>query len=815
MSATLCFGQDAIISKMDSVQYVEDSTKLITYKGKKSGLYDIDQGYYQLKPAKQAILYYPNKEAYVVISSKEIWVFQHDIEGDLEEIDLDKTQNVFSDFRVIELGETRVIIESFDKAELLRDEHDFLTLYKGCHQSGIFDRTTNSWDIPPVYSRIVTRGTSVLCLKSENPRKIVVDDIGFEGFVEQDFNYDQYLISEQGVSLIGEGIDSLSKFDFGPIYYVYDTFTPDENNMIGAKDDLYGLYRINPFYITEQDEYPIYWDSLMLNHKFSFLNFNPEQTMAIGYIKGKSSPIEFNFFPDYEDEVRTYTSANELWAKVIIGDPVLVVTDDSTYSNYTPLHEEAVHDAKYGIKLLGDSLISLTDYEIGEMIMIYDPEYGEPMLDENDNILYNVDTSYFRSGIYDLKKGKWAVPPKYHLVYPAKNGWIATRTEVSRQDHQIEETILVLDKDLNTIHEFNDRANFFEYEELLNILIAEYPVDKVFEGPTDLDNIYRSDRLNKYFRSGDDLGIVYPDLKSKNVLYKLIEPEAFVHANRELGIVFKCDRQNLILEIDNSKYTVTKENAKIEIIYPVKGNEVSDYKINVIKGKDTSSYNGRTDLLTYSLRGDLTASIQFADNRLIVNENTEVSEYMMDSWGELYSDGYYNPANSAIWEFRDNQFDRATTFYSFIEPNPFGYMARTIGWSGDPIEVDGFFKWDNDSFSLIYENAKPNRYLLLGQDLKAVSFLDYYDFDLIEDLGYGLSLTTEKGKMFVDYAGNAITADEWDQFELEDGKLKAMKLNELIDEYGEPYYQENGKYYDWEGNEFDPIKEFKYFDLKK
>ena len=56
---------------------------------------------------------------------------------------------------------------------------------------------------------------------------------------------------------------------------------------------------------------------------------------------------------------------------------------------------------------------------------------------------------------------------------------------------------------------------------------------------------------------------------------------------------------------------------------------------------------------------------------------------------------------------------------------------------------------------------------------------------------------------------------DYRRYDYTKARLEAMSLNDLIDEYGEPYYMENGKYYDWEGTEFDPIKELKYFDLKK
>ena len=74
-----------------------------------------------------------------------------------------------------------------------------------------------------------------------------------------------------------------------------------------------------------------------------------------------------------------------------------------------------------------------------------------------------------------------------------------------------------------------------------------------------------------------------------------------------------------------------------------------------------------------------------------------------------------------------------------------------------------------------------------------MSFVDFYDFANIVDLGFGLKVCTDKGCLFVTYEGEAITTDEWDNFELNNGKLVAIKEGETTyDEWGDPIITSDG-----------------------
>jgi hypothetical protein len=88
----------------------------------------------------------------------------------------------------------------------------------------------------------------------------------------------------------------------------------------------------------------------------------------------------------------------------------------------------------------------------------------------------------------------------------------------------------------------------------------------------------------------------------------------------------------------------------------------------------------------------------------------------------------------------------------------------------------------------------PSRYFLLDSNFKAVPFMDYYDFALIEDLGFGLKISFDNnGCFFMTYDHVAVTNAEWDDFRLFNGKLEAILYEKpLLDENGNQVYDTNG-----------------------
>ena len=149
-----------------------------------------------------------------------------------------------------------------------------------------------------------------------------------------------------------------------------------------------------------------------------------------------------------------------------------------------------------------------------------------------------------------------------------------------------------------------------------------------------------------------------------------------------------------------------------------------------------------------------------------------------------------------------------TPYYANISVNPFCYIVNSGYYYTDlPVFDDSY--WEYGEF--YYEEIKAERrYILLDSNYQAIPFLDWYDFPYAEDLGFGIKICMDSGCFFIDYAGKAITDANWDEFQLKDGKLKAIRFEIIIyDEWGEILYDENG---DQIGYKPEKIK---YFDLPK
>lgn len=156
----------------------------------------------------------------------------------------------------------------------------------------------------------------------------------------------------------------------------------------------------------------------------------------------------------------------------------------------------------------------------------------------------------------------------------------------------------------------------------------------------------------------------------------------------------------------------------------------------------------------------------FVQNDVIVNDPKVVQSGNQKS-------SFFSKDGNGLWV-------RKTEYYSSITSVNREYIATIEGENTIPL-VDSILV--KGSYYMISNHFQSEtRYLYLQHDLKAKSFIDYYDFKRITDLGFGLQFETDRGAFFVTYEGNAITDDQWDGFVLEDNRIKAFNKS------GEKYF---------------------------
>lgn len=137
--------------------------------------------------------------------------------------------------------------------------------------------------------------------------------------------------------------------------------------------------------------------------------------------------------------------------------------------------------------------------------------------------------------------------------------------------------------------------------------------------------------------------------------------------------------------------------------------------------------------------------------------------------------------NSVIFKkSQNNIWEIASPNYSTIVAAGIGFITKTPRIDAPKIgpDFDGIFIF-KDSSDIHLDRVETERFVWLDANLSAKSFLDYYDFNNITDLGFGLQFETDNGSFFVTYEGKAITNDVWDRFEIENDQLKAIGVSNI------------------------------------
>ncbi|MCB9224609.1 MAG: hypothetical protein R2780_10100 [Crocinitomicaceae bacterium] len=836
--------------------YSNDSSFVILHKGKYESLYNVKNGSFLYGPIKSEIIYNSELDLFISIEpdlfsfiifpsdtsaiqiyqerdnskkdflqmkipdqsdsryenllfSKDQWINRN------TSIYFDDGKNEISsdqvDFRteisIQELNENEVIINQFKTPTVVMNNYDqMMILDSGYTLSGVYNFKLQQWSIPPDNAEIILERENLIVF---NKKEMNIGEYEYSQLIKGEFTFDIYERSNQNWVKVKESVSSVNDLDLGDFLGVDSVSTIDSIYYVTLKDGKMGLVQFELGYNSFTTK-SLFINTIILDPIYDLVVYNPENQKVLTFDSFSEKPITYlDIRPNSAtDAGKKFEASKYLDSKLMFADLIMISTEDTFNWFNSPIHEENVHDCHFGLEKLNDSLILVTDFELGELNPLFDLETGNPITNEYGDYIYQTDSTYFRSGVFNLITKKWLVPQEHYKVQLAQNGWITTITSLENDQYRpfYRKTYEILDKDLNTVQIIDDEVDFFGDPKTLNYLVHEYDFDSVFQGSAGLANIFIDEDRSHYFISSKDLGLIIKS--NQEGIYKIIGPVAFVYHNPDMGVTYKCDRTDLILEFQDSVFKVPMDHGKIELEVMVSDYEQNTYTI-YLSGTDSLHFSGFSPLNYYTLRHSYRSTIEFLNDHLIISESAVMENWHSDEYGDSYFYGNYDLANSAIWKYEDDQFKKVSPYYGSITANEFGYVVQTVGGSG-AIELDeeGRYLYDENG-SYVYSNAIPSRYLLLDKQLKAVSFIDYYDFEAIKDLGFGLSLKTDKGYMFVNYEGQVITDDVWDSFEIENGQLKAIKFREIYDEYGYSLYDENGDIID------DPIEKIELFDLKK
>jgi len=280
-----------------------------------------------------------------------------------------------------------------------------------------------------------------------------------------------------------------------------------------------------------------------------------------------------------------------------------------------------------------------------------------------------------------------------------------------------------------------------------------------------------------YYRSNDKIGVVeFYDLMLND--YYSTPLADFAYFNSPVNFTFLLENEQIQLHLRDTVYKVS-EKGKISLNFNHQPS-VSDgsfIRIECIDIGDTTIFEFN-DYMSYS--GNVRASLTIDNHgKLVLVDSTAfyLELESPDNYEGFFS-ARFGDEKSTIWQKGNNGWMICSPYYNFIEPVANGYICKTGFLYNDQVSADEDY------------NVDP-RFIILDARLKPVSMLDFYDFESVEDLGFGLKVCTDKGCMFVTYDYQPVTNDEWTDFKLTpDGRL--MAIGKIVQHKGT------------DGNPFDP-----------
>jgi hypothetical protein len=826
------FGQIPEGVKYDQLEYSYDSSSVLITKGKNKTIFNGSANIIYNVPKKNYVVAFPQSNIYAEIPIKGGGMWIHLLTGSgnysfhgndsvcalrvsnpfkyshVEEngklFDLSDGSYIDSvapntlnwgSYKIEKLDGNNYLIQSYCEQIEFMDSQDITHIITGRNGSGVFCATENKWKIEPKYKQIYQLNGYFFCVNENYTERILEGDYIIQ---EQSYTYtfDIYQTNGSDISLIiGNATQIEPDFIARVLNAESADAVPDSDLFYLSKNDKKSLVHFSLFDANNNPSFN--YQTLIENRDFIY---------AEPFFKGVVCYEEASL-----DKTELYVYDSNYVTRKIISDPsfVCLQTNDyeqtkyqnsagcyAFYENNDSL-EEAMYGCEYsqglGIKKINDSLIGIFDVIPPKDIFPYLSTLfpGEDSLDENGYTIYYANTpAQFRSGIFNLSSETWQIPQEYFHVRFSENNIIAAKCFVEDWSEWRNKSYLVLDKSGATLKRFEFEEFYSDYQ--IRLLCSPFKnTDSIIAGPRGFaQHTANIGEPQSYLIKSDTKYALYnPDNEFNNTEKEQYYDFIYYHPDLNFKVYLLND--SMYFESDFSCNAVS---TKGKITFLQHGGYYDDYRRSKIW------YIDHSDTLTETNDGGLFVDSTLftieliGDTLLLLNEFSNCGGvYCIECFGE--NGGYnreqqFQTENSCIWKKTNNGWEQWSPYYAGITP---ANGNRFIAFSGSYYD-----KMDNyEGLFYDYEKTIPARYFLLDSNLKAIHYMDYYDFAHIEDLGFGFKVKLNEGDkyFFLTYDLEALTNGEWDHFEKENGKLKAIvfpvyELDEIgnlvTDEYGKP-----------------------------
>lgn len=640
---------------------------------------------------------------------------------------------------------------------------------------------------------------------------------------EQDTCFQQLRWINGNIDIENECIRALQPKELKEILSVDEvlpTFT--EGYFYTIKNKKWGLIYLNIennlFTYEEGEEY-----SFSEHHiNFDFKEIVPNKNDFIyhsvlwnQYVIFKDGNMNWVGYLPYEDkefrvsvnnQFSTYTTNYEIF-HIDVDGAVKEVQEDTLLFDFM-----SVMNGGFGVTKINDSLFIINDYMEDEEIIVYDPETGYEMYDENGYPEMKTIVGLKSSGVYDIKNHQWVLDQGYHYI-DYYGGSIMSALNSSENEkpakryYDLKGNEVKLDLSSKTgEYDFYNKA-FSSKKEDVERANSDYFNNRHFPdtigSPNELlfyDGVsYRFVPIDAYFISNKVPEEKRYDFIQNSIVSKTLDKMnyQFVISNDTPYFLMNCQDVQSTIRIKNEDFELAVEDflgeaySSFQFFVTITYGDTTEYyelnKFYNLESTDQSTYKNPVADLSESFR------VQKKNNLLILNSTDYIEEI---SWGDpdyFWDDDYrkeksWEIEGSSIWSKNEKGiWKQESGNYAQIMPTPFGFIARTGSYKNswmDPSQGELNKDQHSSTFDLLDTTGNTIR-------LFEMKITDCNVFE--EDEYYMLRLDNDTKWKLIDRNARLLHEDSFDYYERAGDVIYGID-RELydIDEFGYEKYDEEG-----------------------
>lgn len=673
------------------------------------------------------------------------------------------------------------------------DAPSVIGVIEGYQKSGVYDFEKNTWLIEPKYQECKRIKNTIVC--------------SYAADEDKNSSYDYYIIdANQNIVLLGEKANQL-KEDLLKLWFGIETelFSYENGYCVYKIQEKMGLIYFNLTNELGSSINKIYFDEL-LNCEFNFIAYSNFMNALLSFTK--SPDTKYSLFVPIEsateiDLKKLGESNNEIevfyeWQLFEEHNGLSVKINNETliYQNGNePVYEPYMvnSSSKFSLFIINDFAI-VNDYHFGIFENNLITTEGEDSIFINEEGNLEIVSEYEiepegKSYIYHLSGDKLATDKIYHSIAGGASGFILQ--EYYKKGNEYKSNFLLMDLMGEQIQNMLSPDDIISNDNYLIFGYQGESADTIFIAPNGFYGHlqYRNtDYYGPFYIQGNGkIGLYVPDANLKNQYTN--EMYEFIHYHPQLEVTFFLKNDSIWMYSMYDTLAVSKYGQIIYMQEDYYYDPSQHYFIATTDNGETKFYGAEMSRANSYTR----LSIQMVGDKLIINDTgfdqTDLCIECFNDYGEFISSREIKmqPENSSVWEKTEKGWQKISSYYAevILSSDSSHYIVRS----------GSYFDVINEELVI---NRIESKYFFLDSNMLAISVGDYFSFSEIEDLGFGLKVQFNAGEkyFFMTYDGKAITNADWDNFEIENGKLKAiletqyeidLETGEIIyDEYGQP-----------------------------